>query len=83
MHSQFVLPGFVDTHIHFPQTRIIGGLGYTLLDWLQKITLPEEAKFSDTTYADVVAREFVHSLASHGTTTALVFGAHFAPEVEA
>ena len=72
-----ILPGLIDTHVHFPQVRIIGGLGYSLLDWLEKVTLPEEAKLADPSHARVVAREFVHGLASHGTTTSLVFGAHF------
>jgi len=72
-----ILPGFIDTHIHFPQVRVMGGLGYSLLDWLERLTLPEEAKFSDITYARTVADEFVRNLAAHGTTTALVFGAHF------
>ncbi len=72
-----LIPGLVDTHIHFPQTRIIGGLGYELLDWLENLALPEESRMADTSRARVVAREFVHGLASHGTTTSLVFGAHF------
>ncbi len=73
----FILPGFIDTHMHFPQVRIVGSLGYTLLDWLDRLTLPEEARFADSRYAATIAQEFVHSLAAHGTTTALVFGAHF------
>jgi len=73
-----LLPGFVDAHIHYPQVRALGGIGYSLLDWLENITLPEEVKFRSRAYARVVASEFLHSLASHGTTTALVFGAHFA-----
>jgi guanine deaminase len=73
-----ILPGLIDTHVHFPQVRILGGLGYSLMDWLAKLTLPEEARLGDPTHARVVAREFVHGLVSHGTTTALVFGAHFA-----
>ena len=75
--GSFILPGFIDTHIHFPQVRIIGGLGHSLLDWLDQLTLPEEARLADASYASAVAGEFVRSLASHGTTTALVFGAHF------
>ena len=74
----FILPGFVDTHIHFPQVRILGGLGYSLLAWLEQLTLPEEARLADTVYATTIAGEFVRALASHGTTTALVFGSHFA-----
>jgi guanine deaminase len=73
-----LLPGFIDTHIHFPQVRVIGCLGHGLLEWLQRYTLPEEAKFADVNYARVIAREFVNALAAHGTTTALVFGSHFA-----
>jgi guanine deaminase len=78
LRGGFILPGFIDTHIHFPQVRILGGLGHSLLDWLDQVTLPEEAKFADTGYATLIAQEFVRALASHGTTTALVFGSHFA-----
>jgi guanine deaminase len=53
-------------------------LGYGLLDWLEQLTLPEEARLSDAAYASSIAQEFVAALASHGTTTALVFGSHFA-----
>jgi guanine deaminase len=78
MRDGVLLPGFVDAHIHYPQVRALGGIGYSLLDWLENITLPEEVKFGHPSYARAVAQEFLHSLASHGTTTALVFGAHFA-----
>jgi guanine deaminase len=74
----FLLPGLVDTHVHYPQLRIIGSLGRSLLDWLEHVALPEEARMADARYAAEVAREFTRALASHGTTTALVFGAHFA-----
>jgi guanine deaminase len=73
----YLLPGFVDAHVHFPQVRIIGALGRSLLDWLAQVALPEEARMADAAYADDTARRFVRALASHGTTTALVFGAHF------
>lgn len=78
-----VLPGFVDTHVHFPQVRMIGALGLPLLDWLERCALPEEARLVDTAYAAGVAADFVRGLASAGTTSALVFGAHFAPAVDA
>jgi guanine deaminase len=78
-----VLPGLVDTHVHFPQVRVIGGLGRPLLDWLSECALPEEARMADAAYARVVAGEFVDGLLRAGTTTALVFGAHFAPAVDA
>ena len=78
MRGGFLLPGLIDTHIHFPQVRALGCLGRTLLDWLEACALPEEARMADEAYARRIAREFTHGLASHGTTTALVFGAHFA-----
>lgn len=78
-----VLPGFVDTHVHFPQVRAIGGLGMPLLDWLERCALPEEERLADVGYARAVAAEFVSGLAQAGTTTAMVFGAHFAPAVDA
>jgi guanine deaminase len=73
-----LLPGFVDTHVHYPQLPIIGGLGRTLLNWLEQVALPEEVRMVDEQYASECARHFVTALAAHGTTTALVFGAHFA-----
>jgi guanine deaminase len=83
LRDGFLLPGFIDTHIHFPQLRVLGGLGRSLLDWLEHCALPEEARMADHSHACRIARGFVHALASHGTTTALVFGAHFAPATAA
>jgi guanine deaminase len=77
-----VLPGLIDTHVHYPQVRAIGGLGRPLLDWLEHCALPEEERLADTAYAESVATEFLSGLAEAGTTTALVFGAHFAPAVD-
>jgi guanine deaminase len=79
LRGGFLLPGLVDTHVHFPQMRVLGSLGRSLLDWLDRSALPEEARMVDAAYARQIAAEFVRALASHGTTTALVFGAHFAP----
>jgi guanine deaminase len=78
-----ILPGFIDAHTHFPQTRIIGGLGWPLLDWLRLHALPEEARMAGGVYARTVAGEFVRALIRNGTTTALVFGAHFGEATEA
>ncbi|GAA1575503.1 MULTISPECIES: guanine deaminase [Kribbella] len=78
-----VLPGFVDTHVHFPQIRAVGGLGLPLLEWLDRYALPEEARMADVSYATGVAQEFVRGLAAAGTTSALVFGAHYADAVDA
>jgi len=78
-----VLPGLVDTHVHYPQVRAIGGLGMPLLDWLDRCALPEECRLAAPPYAAAVATEFVDGLVRAGTTTALVFGSHFATAVDA
>jgi guanine deaminase len=77
-----LLPGFVDTHVHYPQIRAIGGLGMPLLDWLERCALPEESRLADSAYAAEVADEFLDGLLSCGTTSALVFGSHFAPAMD-
>jgi guanine deaminase len=73
-----LLPGLVDTHVHYPQIAVIGAMGLELLDWLATRTLPEESRMADEGYARATARRFVRALAANGTTTALVFGSHFA-----
>jgi guanine deaminase len=83
LRSGVLLPGLVDTHVHYPQVRAIGGLGMPLLDWLRECALPEEARLADRTYAAQVAEEFLAGLVRAGTTTALVFGSHFADAVDA
>lgn len=82
LREGILLPGLVDTHVHYPQVRVVGSLGMSLLDWLERCALPEEARLADAAYAEVIAREFVAGLVSAGTTTALVFGSHFAPAVD-
>jgi guanine deaminase len=79
----FLLPGFVDCHVHFPQIRVIGAMGLGLMDWLRERCLPEEARLADAAYAALMAEEFVRRLAANGTTTALVFGSHFVAAQEA
>ncbi len=74
-----LLPGFVDAHVHYPQTGVIGALGLDLLDWLERVTLPAEARFADAAYARREARTFLRALVGSGTTRALVFGSHYAP----
>ncbi|HEX7005214.1 MAG TPA: guanine deaminase [Trueperaceae bacterium] len=73
-----LVPGFVDTHVHYPQLPVMGAMGLHLLDWLEQRTLPEEARFASEPYARERARAFLAALARNGTTSALVFGAHFA-----
>ena len=71
--EQLIVPGFIDTHIHFPQTEMVGAYGEQLLEWLNTYTFPTEMQFSDKTYADKIAQFFVNELLKNGTTTALVF----------
>ena len=68
------MPGFVDTHVHFPQVDVIAAYGTQLLDWLERYTFPAEAQFSNEQHAAAVARFFLDELLKNGTTTALVFG---------
>ncbi|HED14111.1 MAG TPA: guanine deaminase [Gammaproteobacteria bacterium] len=67
------LPGFVDTHVHYPQIEMIAAYGNQLLEWLRDYTFPVESKFADAAYARAVARRFLTELLRNGTTTALVF----------
>jgi guanine deaminase len=78
-----LLPGLVDTHVHYPQLAVVGAMGLELLEWLERRALPEEARLADPAHAQRVAREFVAGLAAAGTTTALVFGSHFPAAQEA
>ena len=68
-----LIPGFVDTHIHYPQTDVIGSGGRQLLDWLEDYTFPTERRFEDPAYARRTAEFFLEELARNGTTTAMVF----------
>ncbi|MDY6537206.1 guanine deaminase [Acinetobacter faecalis] len=71
--DQLIVPGFIDTHIHFPQTEMIGAYGEQLLEWLNTYTFPTEIQFEDKAYSDKIAQFFVNELLKNGTTTALVF----------
>ncbi|MGB1299250.1 MAG: guanine deaminase [Psychrobium sp.] len=78
-----LMPGFVDTHIHFPQTEIIGSYGEQLLEWLDTYTFPTEAQFGDKDFALPRAQFFLDQLLQNGTTTALVFGTVHPESVDA
>ena len=81
--NQLIVPGFIDTHIHYPQTEIIASYGEQLLEWLNRYTFPTERKFADKAYARDVAEIFLDELLRNGTTTALVFAAVFPQSVDA
>ncbi len=68
-----ICPGFVDTHVHYPQMQMIGAYGEQLLAWLNKYTFVTEAQFVDKAHADAIAKLFFRELLSCGTTTAAVY----------
>lgn len=73
LRPHVLVPGFVDTHLHFPQTRVVGGATGPLLTWLEESVFPEEARFRDERYARAVADEFVTRMLERGTTTSCSF----------
>ena len=81
--NHLVLPGLIDTHIHYPQAEIIAAYGEQLLTWLNRYTFPTEQKFSDFNYALTIAEHFLTELLRHGTTTALVFTTVYPQSTEA
>ncbi|MFT6075518.1 MAG: guanine deaminase, partial [Yoonia sp.] len=68
-----ITAGFVDAHMHYPQTGMIASWGKQLIDWLNTYTFPEESRFSDKTYADDVASRALDLALAHGTTTLTSF----------
>ena len=78
-----ITPGFIDTHIHYPQTGMIASYGEQLLDWLNAYTFPTEQQFADKAHAADVAGIFLKELLRNGTTTALVFGTVHKQSVDA
>ena len=78
-----IAPGFIDTHIHFPQTGMIASYGEQLLDWLNNYTFPTEHKFENDEHSEEVANIFLTELLRNGTTSALVFGTVHPQSVDA
>ena len=81
--GKLILPGFIDLHIHLPQTQVIASYGAQLLEWLEKYTFPEEQKYGDPAHAAAGAGFFLHELLRNGTTSAMVYGSVHAQSVEA
>ena len=73
MRDKLIVPGFIDTHIHYPQTDMIASPAPGLLPWLDTYTFPTERRFADPAYAQDTASFFVEELLACGTTTALVY----------
>ena len=81
--EQLIMPGFIDSHIHYPQTDVIASYGEQLLDWLTQFTFPTELKFSDPEFAAIATEQFLQLLLENGTTTAMVYTTVFAQSCEA
>lgn len=71
--GRILAPGFIDLHVHFPQTDVIGSPADGLLPWLENYTFPHESRFADRDYADGMAQVFLDELLRNGVTTALTF----------
>ena len=81
--DRLIMPGFVDTHVHYPQYKVIASYGTSLLEWLNKYTFVEEQRFSDVAYADQIANLFLDELIKNGTTSVMTFCTSFKQSVEA
>jgi guanine deaminase len=81
--DMLIMPGFIDTHIHYPQTQVIASYGAQLLEWLEKYTFVEEQKFADPEHAARNAEFFLDELARNGTTTACAYGSAHPQSAEA
>jgi guanine deaminase len=68
-----ILPGLIDTHLHFPQMQVIGSYAANLLEWLNTYTFPEECRFVESAHAARIARHFYDEMIRHGTTTAVAY----------
>jgi len=78
-----IVPGFIDTHVHYVQTGMVASCGEQLLDWLDRYAFPAEMEFSDPAHAAAMAKVFCDELLRNGTTTALVFCAVYPQSVDA
>ena len=67
--DKLISAGFVDAHVHYPQTGIIASWGKRLIDWLNSYTFPEEMRFGDRAYADQISAMYLDLTAKHGVTT--------------
>lgn len=75
--------GFIDAHVHYPQTAIIASWGKRLIDWLNTYTFPEEMRFSDPAYATEIANRYLDLALAHGTTTMCTYATIHPASVDA
>ncbi len=78
-----IVPGFIDTHLHYPQTDIIASHGKQLLEWLEKYTFPAEKQFGDESHALESAAFFIKELLRNGTTSGMIFASVHPQSVDA
>lgn len=81
--GRIIAPGFIDMHIHFPQTDIIGAPSEGLLPWLENYTFPAESRFSDAAHSAGVAEFFFDEMLRNGVTTSLTFATSHVQSVDA
>jgi guanine deaminase len=81
--GRIIAPGFIDLHIHFPQTDVIGSPAAGLLPWLEKYTFPHESRFADEAHAQELAIFFLDELLRQGVTTAMAFASSHPSSVNA
>ena len=78
--DSLILPGMADLHIHAPQYAFRGtGMDYELLEWLDRVTFPEEIRYADTEYAARAYEIFSDGLKKGATTRAVIFGTIHVP----
>ena len=73
LRGKIIAPGFIDTHVHYPQTDIIGSPAPGLLPWLNNYTFPAERRFDSAAHGSEVAEFFLDELLRNGTTSAAVY----------
>jgi guanine deaminase len=78
-----IVPGFVDAHVHYPQTERIASHGEQLLQWLERHIFPAEQAFAEPAHAAAIAAFFLDELLRNGTTSALVFATVHSCSVDA
>lgn len=81
--DNLILPGFIDAHVHYPQTAIIASWGKRLIDWLNTYTFPEEERFADPDYAADIADTYLDLVTACGTTTVASYATIHKPSVDA
>ncbi|MFW8591359.1 guanine deaminase [Glaciecola sp. 2405UD65-10] len=71
--KRLIIPGLIDSHLHYPQTEMIAKYGEQLLSWLENYTFPTENKFASVQYCELIAKHFIQQLIANGTTTACAY----------